>query len=146
MTPSAWARALAALLCAVAPAPLAAQPSGELRLTVTGLRSTAGMVRCALFDNAREFPRGREIADAVVPIAAGQAVCLFRGVRPGQYAIAFMHDENGNGRMDFNLLGIPTEGYGFSNNARAVLGPPGFAEASFGHDGRASQLSATIRY
>lgn len=140
------------LLCAVlafaasALVPLAAQSAGELRFTVTGLRSVAGMVRCALFDNPADFPRGREIAESIVPIAAGQAVCLFRGLRQGRYAIAFMHDENGNGRMDFNLLVIPTEGFGFSNNARALFAPPGFAEAAFSYEGGAVQLSATIRY
>jgi uncharacterized protein (DUF2141 family) len=134
-----------ALVLGVA-APLAAQPTGELRLTVTGLRSPTGMVRCGLFDNARDFPRGREIADSVVPIAAGRAVCIFRGLPPGSYAIAFIHDENGNGRMDFNLIGIPVEGFGFSNDASAVLGPPRFTEAAFSYDGGASQLSATIRY
>lgn len=137
----------AVLACAACGlAPLAAQPSGELRMTVTGLRSASGTVRCALFDNPGDFPRGREIAESIVPIANGQVVCLFRGLRQGRYAIAFMHDENGNGRMDFNLLGIPIEGFGFSNNARALFAPPGFAEASFSYEGGAAQLSATIRY
>lgn len=136
---------LAGAFCLIA-APLAAQPEGELRLTVTGLRSAAGMVRCELFDNAQAFPRGREIAASVAPIADGQAICRFRPPRAGRYAIAFMHDQNGNGRMDFNLLGIPTEGFGFSNNARALLGPPDFAEAAFSYEGGAAQLSATIRY
>jgi uncharacterized protein (DUF2141 family) len=136
--------ALTYAACALAP--LAAQPAGEVRLTVTGLRSASGMVRCELFDNAQAFPRGREIAGAAVPIADGRAVCVFRGVPAGRYAIAFMHDENGNGRMDFNLVGIPVEGYGFSNNARALLGPPSFTEAAFSYEGGAAQLSATIRY
>ena len=60
--------------------------------------------------------------------------------------IAVVHDENMNGKLDTNRLGIPTEGYGFSNGARAVLGPPSFSAASFRHDGGTLNLSIRLRY
>jgi len=47
----------------------------------------------------------------------------------GQYAIKVFHDENANGELDINFLGIPKESYGFSNHARGRFGPPPFAEA-----------------
>jgi len=51
-----------------------------------------------------------------------------------------------NGKLDANLLGIPTEGYGFSNDARALFGPPSFAAASFAYDGRVLDLTIGLRY
>jgi uncharacterized protein (DUF2141 family) len=48
---------------------------------------------------------------------------------PGQYAIILFHDENGNGKLDTNALGVPSEPYGFSNNVRGFLGPPTFQDA-----------------
>ena len=49
----------------------------------------------------------------------------------GRYAISAYHDENGNGELDTGLFGIPSEDYGFSNNARGGFGPPDFADAAF---------------
>jgi uncharacterized protein (DUF2141 family) len=51
-----------------------------------------------------------------------------------------------NGKLDTNRLGIPTEGYGFSNNARNLFGPPSFAAASFPYDGRTLDLTISLRY
>ena len=50
-------------------------------------------------------------------------------LRPGQYAVAAYHDENGNGRLDIDPTGVPTEGYGVSNGARNPQAPPEFAKA-----------------
>jgi uncharacterized protein (DUF2141 family) len=54
----------------------------------------------------------------------------FPGLKPGRYAVAVYHDENDNGELDTNLLGIPTEGYGFSNDATGFAGPPDFDAAA----------------
>jgi uncharacterized protein (DUF2141 family) len=62
------------------------------------------------------------------------------------YASAVLHDENQNSKMDFNFLGMPLEGYGFSNDAGALFGPPSFAAASFRLLPRASQITVKIRY
>ena len=50
-------------------------------------------------------------------------------------AVTILHDENSDGKMDFNWISMPTKGYGFSNDARATLLPPSFDAASFGYDG-----------
>ena len=54
---------------------------------------------------------------------------VFDNVEPGEYALTVLHDENGNGKLDTNLLGMPKEGYGVSNNAFRRFGPPRFREA-----------------
>lgn len=55
---------------------------------------------------------------------------VFANLRPGIYAAAAFHDENRSGDFDTNFIGLPREGYGFSNGARALLGPPAFEDAS----------------
>ena len=138
-------RRLAAALASVAtlafaPAALADDtPTPRIVVEVNGLRSAKGVVRCSLFASAGGFPTdpSRAAALTVAPsIANGHAVCTFENVKPGTYAVGFLHDENNNGKMDTNFLGIPTEGYGASNNARGSMGPPNFDAAKFTHQGQ----------
>ena len=82
----------------------------------------------------------------VIKIRKTQARCDFEDIPPGTYATAVIHDENMNGKLDTNRIGIPTEGYGFSNGAHALLGAPSFSAASFRHDGGMLDLTITLRY
>jgi uncharacterized protein (DUF2141 family) len=105
----------------------------ELGLTVrvVGLRSGRGRVAVALFDNPKAFPKQeRALQGGLAEISDGSATFSFSGLAPGRYAVAVLHDENGNNRMDFNWVGIPLEGYGFSRDAHALFGPPSFDEAA----------------
>lgn len=134
---------------AVTPAPGDAPPAPGVRLTVRvdGLRNDRGGVAVALFASAAEFPdQRRALAGQLGKITRGRASVTFMDVRPGVYAIAVLHDENQNAKMDFNFLGMPLEGYGFSNDAQALFGPPSFAAASFRLLPRASQIAVKIRY
>jgi uncharacterized protein (DUF2141 family) len=82
----------------------------------------------------------------VIKIRDTQARCDFEDIAPGTYALAIIHDENMNGELDTNWLGVPTEGYGFSNNAKALLGTPSLSAASFPYDGRNLDLTITLNY
>ncbi len=108
-------------------------PPNVITATVTGLRNNTGYVRMSLYDGPGRWPRaGGGMMVCRQPIANRQATCTFSNVRPGQvYAIAIAHDENDNGHVDTNFIGIPTEGYGFSNNARPVLSAPSFNACRF---------------
>jgi uncharacterized protein (DUF2141 family) len=75
-----------------------------------------------------------------------QAVCEFAGVAPGPYAVSVVHDENSNGRLDTNFIGIPREGAGASNNAKGHFGPPKFDAASFRYAGGQLELKIAITY
>lgn len=79
-------------------------------------------------------------------IRKAQARCDFADIPPGTYAIAVIHDENTNGKLDTSWLGIPTEGYGFSRGATRPLGVPSFSAASFPYDGRTLDLTVTLHY
>lgn len=104
--------------------------AGELLVAVTGVRSAAGEIGCALFAGGSDFPGGAGAAAQWRPAQASGVTCRFDGLKPGDYAVAVFHDVNGNRRTDTNLIGIPTEDYGFSNNARPTMRAPRFEEAA----------------
>ena len=64
--------------------------------------------------------------------AVGEVVVTVRDIPPGTYAVQAFHDENDNAEFDRNLLGVPLEGIGFSNDAPMDFGPPHFEEAAIG--------------
>lgn len=120
----------ALLATAAVAAELATQ---SLRVEVRNLRNTRGDVGCGLFASADGFPDTdrKAVQSQHVPIHDKTAVCEFVGVKPGTYAVAVFHDENGNGVLDKNLLGMPKEGYGTSNDVRPAMSAPTFQPASF---------------
>lgn len=119
-----------------------------LRVEINGLRNAHGQVACALFSSARDFPKNAEkaVAKTTSEIVHGQATCEFQGIAPGTYAVSVFHDENSNGKLDTNLIGIPREGVGASNNAKGRFGPPKFAAAAFQYSGDLMSLKITMIY
>lgn len=111
--------------------PAAADGSLQLRLEVSSFRSAKGALSCRLFNEAGNFPDGDGFRTVRAPIEGAQATCGFANLAPGTYAVAVVHDENGNGRLDRNLLGIPAEGYGVSNNRTYALSSPKWDESKF---------------
>ena len=75
-----------------------------------------------------------------------KASCHFVGINPGTYAIGVIHDENLNGELDTNFLGVPNEGYGFSSDAKVRLSAPSFSDAKFSYDGNALKLTIRLKY
>jgi len=71
---------------------------------------------------------------------------VFEDLPFGEYAVSLMHDENRNGKIDTNFLGIPKEGYGASNDAKAVLGPPKYADARFLLDKPDMTMEIKVKY
>lgn len=125
-----------------------AAPNSLLHVDVLGLRNDHGAVYCELFRSAEGFPKKAEKAVAVVraEIKDMSAVCEFRSVLPGAYAVAAYHDENGNGRVDTNSFGIPKEGVGASNDAKGSLGPPSFGRAKFVVDVEGKRIALRLHY
>lgn len=126
---------VARLLCAAIAGPLCAPSAQAADLTVVlnNIQSGAGNVMLGLFDSAASFPKtiakGVQAA-AAAHDAAGRVTLVLRDLAPGRYALSGYHDLNGNGQLDRNLMGLPTEPYGFSNNALGSFGPPSFQAAS----------------
>lgn len=120
----------AAALALLAPAFASA---ADLVVSVEGVRSADGDIRVAVHRRADgvDFPDSAGIVKAAMRPAAKAGDLVFTGLTPGEYAIAAFHDEDRDGDLNTNLLGMPTEGYGFSNEARGTFGPPGFDAAAF---------------
>lgn len=104
----------------------------DLQIVVRNFKSTEGSVLVSIFDDAESFPDQPTQAVMKLKLTVEQAKnFLVQGLAPGEYAIAVLHDENGNGKMDKNGIGIPKEGFCFSNDAMGTFGPPSYKKAKF---------------
>jgi len=105
--------------------------AAELQVRVTGLTSSAGAVTVSVYSSPAEFPAGRALVELVATRQDDAAVVTFSNLPPGNYAVAAYQDENGNGKLDKNMLGKPKERTGFSRGAVGTMGPPAFKNAQF---------------
>jgi uncharacterized protein (DUF2141 family) len=113
-----------------------AQPTTRLesvRVQIHGIRNTNGDIACAIFNAAEGYPEESTKAYKFTRMASpgNSAICQFHDIPPGTYAVAVFHDENANGKLDKNFLGIPREGYGASNNVRPKMSAPAFKDTAF---------------
>lgn len=84
----------------------------------------------AVYDSADAFDNGGEPAQSLSASADGEEIrVVLEGLATGTYGIKLYHDANGNGKLDTNMMGIPSENYGFSGN-KGQFGPPPFADAT----------------
>ncbi len=120
--------------------------AAELEVTVEGLRNARGTVRLVLHHDPAAFPSGEPTAHINLPARKGRVLGRVRGLKSGLHALALLHDENDSGGMDSNVVGLPQEGYGFSNDAKVFLGPPSFAAASFKVDPGLTAITVTVVY
>ena len=146
-----WYGALFALLvfAGLSVAAFAEQDCPGIHVKILDIRNSTGTVACALFESPPGFP-AEFLHSAtnvmIIKIRKSQARCDFMDIPPGTYSMVVIHDENMNGKLDTNALGIPKEGYGFSNNAKKWLGTPSFADASFSYDGENVDLTMSLNY
>ena len=142
------AAALVAAFGAFGQTPPPAPAEKVIHVEISGLRNDKGQMLCALFSSAEAFPKKPEKAVARLTSKIGErrAICGFGGVAAGTYAVSVVHDENSNGKMDTNFLGMPREGVGASNDAKGHMGPPKFSAASFGYHGGRLDLKIHMNY
>ena len=120
--------------------------AAELMVRVSGLRSNEGDVHLAIYNTPATFPDSDGMLEEVqVPIQQGLVQHQFSNLQPGIYAIAVFHDENANHEFDTNFIGLPLEGYAFSNDAQVFFGPPSFEEAQvhLSPDGSETRIEMT---
>ena len=155
-----WA-ALAALMLLAAAAPARAAdpratacaaadaPEGpRLRVAVTGARRVAGNVTVTIYGPRPErfLARRAYLARQRVPLRAASMEACFALSTPGDYAIAVYHDENDDHDFNRTLIGMPAEGYGFSNDAPTTVGLPSFADVRFTAPAGESRMTIHLRY
>lgn len=115
-----------------APPAAAVSPQDEASLTLTfpTLKAHAGALHVAVYDSPQAWKEGAAVTS--VNLAAAETTPSVRLDLPaGTYAIRAFHDVDGDGRLGTNGFGIPVEPYGFSNDAKGMMGPPSFEAAAF---------------
>ncbi|MCV3212823.1 DUF2141 domain-containing protein [Plectonema radiosum NIES-515] len=107
--------------------------NGSLTVTINGFKSQRGQVCLSLFSGGRGFPSSsdRAVAARCVKLENAPLTVKFDNLKAGNYAIAAFHDANGDGILNRNPLGIPTEEFGFSQNPKILTGAPKFADSAF---------------
>lgn len=104
----------------------------DLTVEITGMTTDTGKVFIAVYDKQENFLKDTEKSlKTKVVIENKKAIAKFKGLKKGEYAVSFFHDENDNNKMDTKIFGIPKEPYGFSNNATGFMGPPKYKDAKF---------------
>jgi uncharacterized protein (DUF2141 family) len=108
---------------------------GTLHVVIEGVRNAKGQVKVGLEKTAEGFDKGpiheARYRGEVVSSKEGKIEVRFQDLPYGTYAVKSFHDEDGNGQLNTNFMGIPSEDYGFSNNARGTMGPAKFEDARF---------------
>ncbi len=128
------ARNLLVLTFALAGGDAHADPTATIVLDVSTFRNTRGLLGCQLYDTSNGFPDKWPAAANLqkrIPVSGATTSCRFDQMPPGIYAAAVIHDENSNNKLDTNFLGVPTEGYGISNNHTHALRRPTWDESKF---------------
>ena len=124
----------------------AAQANGALIVEFIGLDSDEGRIATRLLDSPEQFlsrthkPR----RSTLVYIRDGKASWIIDNLEFGHYVVSAFHDANTNGDIDTGLFGIPTEDYGFSNDARGTFGPPDYEDALFEFKRNGQKLTIRI--
>ena len=116
--------------------------AAELTVIISGATPAKGQFLVSVFNSQVNWMKNSHMQDVVAVTSDGSGRAAL-DVPPGSYGIAIIHDANGDGKINTNALGIPTEAFGFSNNAKAGFGPPGFRRAVF--DVAATGTAITIQ-
>lgn len=120
--------------------------AGDLHVSIINLRSDDGIARVYLANSAESYAfGGQPFRTADVQPSGRRATLTFENITCGDYAIRLFHDENTNGGLDANFARIPTERYGFSNNARKRFGPADYSMARFEFSGTRLDMEIVAR-
>ena len=137
----------------------ASAEASNLWVTIRGVASSQGTLMVGLYDSEENFriaiadagkvgllnDSSRLVGIALRAIAGTQSV-VFTNLKPGTYAVIAFHDANDNGKLDENWLGVPTEGYGFSNNAEGFMSAPSFQNVGVLVDNQDLSIVITLKY
>lgn len=116
-----------------------------LTARVERVKADKGPIFCDLFNAADGFPGASPIIGGSIRLeASAEPVCVWKDLPSGSYAISVIQDENSNGSLDTNAFGIPTEGYGASNNVLPATSAPQFTDSKLAIDGT-SAAETTVR-
>jgi uncharacterized protein (DUF2141 family) len=125
-----------------------AKPLDAIVVQVTGLKSDAGQIGCAVFSKEDGFPNetGKASKQIFVKPKGKKATCTFEALKPGTFAISVVHDIDKNGELNTSFVGKPKEPWGVSNNAPAQrFGPPLYKDCKFKYEGAKKTLTVKLQ-
>ena len=103
----------------------------SVTIDLQNIKGSKGMMQIAVFNKASSFPKaGGEYKLLQYKVSEGAKKFVINDLPDGDYAIAIHHDENSDGKMNTNMIGIPKEGYGFSKNFKPKFSAPKFSDCS----------------
>jgi uncharacterized protein (DUF2141 family) len=118
----------------------AAGRAAELTLSISNIPAGGGELMIQVLGSQAAFDgEAAPSASLILPAISPAIAFSTTAIEPGEYGVRVMHDRNGNRKLDSNLVGIPTEPWGFSNNASGSFGPPGWEAVRFELDGDLTQ-------
>jgi uncharacterized protein (DUF2141 family) len=123
--------------------------TANLEISISGARSKLGHVLVLVFNDSdpKAFPDKVDKAVVQLKLTVDEAAKFVIEQLPvGHYAITMVHDENDNGNVDKNSVGVPTEGFGFSNDAMGTFGPPSFEKAKIKVSAPVSQTAMKMKH
>ena len=122
--------------------------NGCLTVEINGLRNQNGIVCLTLFSGEEGFPNQSNCAIASHCVEAKDASvsATFEQLSPGEYAVAVIHDDNEDGKLNTGLFGIPKEGFGFSRNPRIGMSAPKFEETAISVSGENTKIKIEMNY
>lgn len=121
-------------------------PDGELLIRVSGIPSGDGKLLIGIYNKEEGFmDMTKTYRNITLDARKYQMQISIPDLPAGNYAIAVFHDANANGKLDKNMLGIPKEAYGFSNNARGSFGPPSYKDCLFTVGTDRKEISLKLR-
>lgn len=115
-----------------------------LVVVIKNVKEAKGRIAIALFNSEKDFTT-KAMQGKTTVAKAGEVQITFENITSGDYAISVMHDANENDELDSNAIGIPKEGFGFSNDAMGMFGPPSFEKAKFNLSGD-NKVTITLKY
>ncbi|KIM12836.1 MAG: hypothetical protein KU37_00105 [Sulfuricurvum sp. PC08-66] len=121
--------------------------AGEIEITIEGVKNANGELSIGLYDEAKAFakPNAKVVKGVFVKASQGTMVVKLVNIPDGVYAVSLFHDQNSNQKLDTNFLGMPIEGYGFSNNVYPMFRSASFEEARFELMGT-KEMSISVHY
>jgi uncharacterized protein (DUF2141 family) len=131
-------------LCAALLVWVGAATAADLTIEVRGVANDKGSVLAAIYDKTETWMK-TTVGTARAAARQGVVTLTLKDLADGEYAASLFHDENGNGKLDRNAFGMPTEPYGFSMDARGKFGPPPFERAKFKLDASNGNIVVNIK-
>lgn len=117
----------------------------RIEVTVKNIKELKGSIRVGLFTNENDFLK-KAAEGKVVKATAKEVKVIFENLKAGDYAVSVIHDENENGELDTNAIGMPKEGFAFGNNAMGMFGPPSFENAKIRVDTSVTRQIIDLKY